>query len=96
MIVCCAYDAMRYCIVCLKPDRPLVTGEVVPRHALGIGLGFLLGAVASAWAVHPVGLQVRDVRGEGNALSVSRLLGGSAKRAYCCFILYTAYRLDSS
>ncbi|CAN0155966.1 unnamed protein product, partial [Laminaria digitata] len=25
-----------------EPDRPLVTGEVVPVHALGIGVGFLL------------------------------------------------------
>ncbi|CAM9859264.1 unnamed protein product [Ascophyllum nodosum] len=40
-----------------KPDRPLVTGEVVPEHALAIGMVLLLGALASAWAVHPAALQ---------------------------------------
>ena len=35
-----------------------MTGEVKPAHALGIGVGFLLAAVASASAVHPAALQV--------------------------------------
>lgn len=48
-IVCCS---------CSQPDRPLVTGEVVPAHALAMGLVFLLVAVLSAWAVHPAALQV--------------------------------------
>lgn len=35
-----------------------MTGEVVPVHALGIGVGFLLAAVASASLVNPAALQV--------------------------------------
>ncbi|CAM9527957.1 unnamed protein product, partial [Hapterophycus canaliculatus] len=43
------------------PERPLVTGEVMPVHALGIGIGFLLAAVVSASAVHPAALQATIV-----------------------------------
>lgn len=42
-----------------QTGRPLVTGEVVPSHALGIGLAFLGGAIVSASALHPAALQVK-------------------------------------
>lgn len=38
-----------------------MTGEVVPVHALGIGVTFLLAAVASASFVNPAALQVCDL-----------------------------------
>lgn len=40
-----------------KPNRPLVTGEVMPHHALIMGLTFLSVALVSASAVHPAALQ---------------------------------------
>lgn len=47
-----------------------MTGEVKPAHALGIGVGFLLAAVASASAVHPAALQV-GYAGQSSMLMVS-------------------------
>ncbi|CAM9786896.1 unnamed protein product [Chrysoparadoxa australica] len=41
-----------------KPNRPLVTGRVKLGHALALSCVLLLGALASAWVVNPLALQM--------------------------------------
>ncbi|CAN0165033.1 unnamed protein product [Ectocarpus sp. 12 AP-2014] len=57
-----------------EPERPLVTGEVVPVHALGIGVAFLLAAVASASFVNPAALQATIVASVALTLAYTPLL----------------------